>query len=109
LSEAEKLTAGVLIATLEKALTTVETADQLSRGPAYVREEDSVIHRLPSSPDAVYLLRLRREGEVGCGKPPKGDVPLQKFLLTRKLKLKTVAYVHAVKLQDGRFGSVEIV
>jgi hypothetical protein len=57
----------------------------------------------------VYLLRLRREGAVDHGKPPKGDIPLQKFLLTRKLKLQTAAYVHAVKLQDGRFESLEIV
>jgi hypothetical protein len=108
LSKEEETTAGVLITALEKALTPVDVDNQSTRGPAYSQEPDSPLYRLPSSPDAVYLLRLRREGEADHGKPPKGDIPLQKFLLTRKLRLKTASYVHAVKLQDGRFESLEV-
>lgn len=109
LSKEEEATATILITALEKALAPVEADSQSTKGPAYAQEQDSPLWRLPSAPDAVYLLRLRREGEVDHGRPPKGDAPLAKFLLTRKLGLRTSKYVHAIKLQDGRFESLEIV
>ena len=108
LQPSELLAAESLFDSLRKSLTQSRDESTPTRGPQYTRKEDSPLHRLAASPDALYLLRMRREGPIG-GKPPKGALPLAKFELTRKLGLQTGSYVHAVKLQDGRFLSVEIV
>ena len=97
-----------MMKSLEKALEPAE-APAATRGPQYERDAHAPLYRLPSAPDAVYLLRLRKEGPVEGGTPPKGALPLAKFLLTRKLQLRTGNYIHAIKLQDGRFVSVEII
>lgn len=107
--EAEEVAAAIeMIVALDKALTPAG-GPASSRGPQYEREPSSPVYRLPSSPDSVYFLRLRKEGPVEGGKPPKGALPLAKFMLARKLQLQTVNYVHAVKLTDGKFESVQIV
>lgn len=98
-----------MLATLEKALEVAVSADAATpRGPQYKQEGDTPIYRIDSSPDAIYFLRLRREGPPSESKKPKGGAALAKYELTCKLKLQVGSYVHAVKLQDGLFESVEI-
>ncbi len=108
LEDEEINAATAMMMALEKALEPSDD-DAPARGPRYERSTFAPVYHLPSAPDAIYFLRLRKEGHVEGGTPPKGALPLAKFLLTRKLQLQTGNYIHAIKLQDGRFGSVEII
>ncbi len=109
LQEGEVAAAMEMMLSLEKALAPSEGTAP-ARGPQYENIKGTPLYRLQSNPDAaVYLLRLRKEGPVVGGKPPKSALALAKFELTRKLQLQVGNYVHAVKLQDGRFGALEVV
>lgn len=106
---AEEVAAAIeMIAALDKALAPAD-GPASSRGPQYERETTAPVYRLPASPDSIYFLRMRKEGPADGGKPPKGSLPLAKFMLSRKLQLQTVNYVHAIKLTDGKFESVQVV
>lgn len=108
LSEEETLATNELLQLLEKSLAP-SNAPAAPSGPRYVQDADSPVHRLAASPDAVYFLRLEQQGTGDAGKaPPKGALPLAKFVLSRKLQLLTTKYIHAIKLEDGKFASVEI-
>jgi hypothetical protein len=109
LGEVEIAAATEMLKSLDRSLGLDEGSATSFSGPKYERDQCAPVHRLPSSPDAIYFLRLRKEGPVEGGKPPKGAVPLAKFELTRKLQLATGNYIHAIKLQDGLFESLEIV
>lgn len=109
LTEGEITAATEMLKALDKALTSADESAASFSGPKYDLDAHAPVYRLPSSPDAIYFLRLRKEGPVEGGKPPKSTLPLAKFELTRKLQLKVGNYVHAIKLQDGQFESLEIV
>lgn len=109
LTEGETVAATEMLKSLDKALTPTDESTASFSGPKYDLDTRAPVYRLPSSPDAIYFLRLRKEGPVEGGKPPKSALPLAKFELTRKLQLKVGNYVHAIKLQDGQFESLEIV
>lgn len=67
------------------------------------------IARLPGNEGALYLCRMKSLHVPENPKPAKGAVPRAKQLLVKKLNLPTNRYIHALKLEDGKFEDFRIV
>jgi hypothetical protein len=62
---------------------------------------------LPSKPDCLYILKVRRVGgSTGESKPAKGAIPRAKQALASCLNLPTRNYIHTLCLADGKFEEV---
>ncbi len=99
-----------LIASRESSLAKCNSEEKtLTRsGPDYVHVGVATA-KLPDQPNALYILRLKLiSDEVPTPKPAKGAIPKAKQKIAEILDLPTRRYIHAVKLEAGKFEDLQV-
>jgi hypothetical protein len=97
-----------LIASRRTSLANHEAERGGGRGPIFVAVGPSIA-KLPSEPDALYIRGVKVISDTApAARPAKGAVPRAKQQLAESLALPSRRYVHNIKLEKGKFESLDV-